>query len=195
MRNQFSEPKKENEFYPTPMPWVRAGMTLLAEQLPDRALILDPGAGDGNWGIAARELYPDAYVCGVELRQTVKPDAYDDWFVENYLRNRYTEFDAVIGNPPFSLAERWVAHSLAAVHDGGIVLLFLRLAFLESEGRGRRFWPVVGKPANVTVFSTRPSFTGGGSTDMAAYAMFFWRKGARSLCTLDIIDAKFQLIS
>lgn len=193
MRNEFSAPKKPNEFYPTPMPWVHAGLSLLLG-LPDRALILDPGAGDGNWGIAARALYPKAYICGVELRNTVKPVEYDHWFVENYLRNSYTEFDAVIGNPPFSLAEQWVHHSLAAVHDGGIVLLFLRLAFLESEKRGRRFWPVVGKPNNVTVFSTRPSFTGDGGSDMAAYAMFFWRKNVRSLCTLDIMDAKFQLI-
>jgi hypothetical protein len=193
MRNEFSAPKRANEFYPTPEPWARAGLSLLLG-LPERALILDPGAGEGIWGTLARELYPKAYICGVEYRPTVKPEAYDDWFVENYLRNSYTEFDAVIGNPPFSLAEQWVHHSLAAVHDGGIVLLLLRLAFLESEKRGRRFWPIVGKPANVTVFSKRPSFTGDGGTDATAYGMFFWRKGSRSLGTLDIMDANFKLI-
>lgn len=46
------------------------GSKLLATEAPT---ILEPGAGGGIWGKAARFLWPDSYIVGVELRNALNP--------------------------------------------------------------------------------------------------------------------------
>ena len=78
----------------------------------------------------------------------------------------------VVGNPPFTEAEAHVRHALSHASTG--VAFLLRLAFLESAARVP-FWQAH-PPAEVYVFSRRPSFTGG-KTDSCAYGWFVWRRG------------------
>lgn len=81
-----------------------------------------------------------------------------------------TDAEAVIGNPPYSLAEEFIRHSRSCFPDAEIVFL-LRIAFLASQSR-IPLWHDVGTP-DIFVLPNRPSFTGGG-TDSADYAWFRW---------------------
>ena len=82
------------------------------------------------------------------------------------------DLTAVVTNPPYSLAEKFIRHARKLCPHADLVFL-LRLAFLASAKR-LPLWQDVGIP-DVYVLPNRPSFTGGG-TDSADYAWFVWRK-------------------
>lgn len=86
-------------------------------------------------------------------------------------------YDAIIMNPPYKLAMQFVKKSLRLAP---VVCAFLRLSWLESEGRAEFFRKH--PPAIVAVFKKRvPSaknanFEKAGSSTVA-YAWFIWYRG------------------
>ena len=89
--------------------------------------------------------------------------------------------DNIVTNPPFNLAEEFVAVGLSRAKYK--VALLLRLAFLEGAHRARTLFKH-SPPARLWVFSERVTFyrsgaekKGGGT---AAYAWFVWDKSAPS---------------
>lgn len=138
--------------------------------------VLDPGAGDGVWGRAARQLWPGAYIVGVENDNQHSPDpAYDEWHQVDfraYAINDDERFDLIVGNPPYRLAEAFIRHGIELLKPGGTGALFflLRLEYLASKRR------MVGlyshhKPVRALVMSKRPSFTGNRKTNATDYMM------------------------
>lgn len=83
-------PAHRADFYPTagriPLPALYQALVCgppnLNRVTPYR--ILDLGAGTGIWGIAARQLFPDSVIVGVELRNIASPNhgAIDPWLPE-----------------------------------------------------------------------------------------------------------------
>lgn len=67
------------DHYPTPIGLCEAALSRI-DITPDQ--ILDPGAGTGPWGIAARKRWPDATISGIEVRDVPPPDAYDMWYAK-----------------------------------------------------------------------------------------------------------------
>lgn len=103
----------------------------------------------------------------------VLPGRVNHTFREDFttFRTGWACWDWIVGNPPFSDAERHIRHALTLAPN---VAFLLRLAMLESERR-RQFW--IDHPlADLFVFGRRPSFMGG-KTDSAAYGFFVWRAG------------------
>ncbi len=85
----------------------------------------------------------------------------------------YDGYQAIVGNPPFSLAESHVRKALSLLGHGGSLAFLLRLAFLESRER-IPFWEA--RPAQaIYALAERPSFMGG-RTDSSAYGVFVWRR-------------------
>lgn len=176
-------PRDIHDFYPTPLSFALASLNLLGNIDPKH--IIDPGAGSGVWGEAARKKFPTAIITGVELRPVIKPAAYNFWYQSDY-RNLVTlspVCDLIIGNPPYKYAEEFVRLSLPMLEPGGKMVFLLRLAFLESQRR-LKLWHDY-KPQSVTVCANRPSFTGDGNTDATAYAIFIWEKGWTGSTALD----------
>ena len=94
------QPRSSFDNYPTEEKLVRAALQLIPPQ--DHSIILDPGAGDGNWGRVIRQIYPTAEIHGVELRQIKAAKGYDRWFTCNFADYQTDQrYDLVIGNPPF----------------------------------------------------------------------------------------------
>lgn len=187
MSNKYGD----HEYLPTPPGLVLAGLKALApspalfvpKQGRDFMIILDVGAGQGEWGKPIRDFYGELpYLVGVEPYQKKPPtilgvEPYNYWVTEDFL-DFLPDYapDLICSNPPFSLAEEFVAHSFNMLEPGGHLLYLLRLAFLEGQGRGDHFWPRY-PLHNLAVCSQRPSFTGNGNTDTkTAYAMFQWIK-------------------
>lgn len=82
------------------------------------------------------------------------------------------DVSAIIANPPYSLALEFAERSLMMTST---VVMLLRLGFLETKRRyhfNRRY------RADVIVLPKRPSFTGDGKTDGAAYGWFVWSEGS-----------------
>lgn len=175
-------PRDPDDFYPTPAPLIAAALdrVYLAGTIGQSLTILDPGAGRGEWGTAARRRWPDARLIGIDLiHDAPTSGAYDQWITGDFLswaahydRDREGLIDLAIGNPPYSLAEQFIRASARLVGPGGLIVFLLRLAMLEGQKRGAGLWREL-PPARVSVCPARPSFTSDRKTDMAAYAVFF----------------------
>lgn len=183
-----------HDFYPTPFTLCDRAMGLvLNTNMLQPHRILDPGAGTGVWGMAARRRWRDAFIYGVELRKVSKPSDYDYWANQNFLEEYAPSIpsDLVIGNPPYKHAEQFVRKSHDLLTPRGEMIFLLRLAFLEGQARGKGLWCEI-PPSFVYVLSKRPSFiTEGdkkGKTDATAYALFHWVKGDHHPTTLSWLD-------
>jgi hypothetical protein len=184
-------PRHDHDFYPTPAGLAAAALAHvdITGSIGHSLTIVDPGAGLGEWGAAARHQWPDARIIGVDIAQRDPAGpCYDAWHVADYLtwaRSVPDEDrpDVIMGNPPYNLAEDFIRASLSLIAPGGRVVFLLRLAFLESQKRAA-LWRDH-KPARVSVLTARPSFTGDGRSDAAAYAVFLWTCPAPHVTALD----------
>lgn len=176
-------PRERHDHYPTPSGLCRAALGILPGTFAPR-YILDPGAGTGVWGAAARERWgAGPQITGVELQLSPRPAAYDRWHCGQFsaytalaMREGQPAPELIMGNPPYRWAEAFVRLSLAMLSPGGYLVQLLRTAFLEGQARARGFW-ATHAPISVDTCSRRPSFTGDGRTDATAYSIFVWRKG------------------
>ncbi len=163
-----------DDFYATP-PWVTRA---ILPHLPRVSVVLDPCCGEGAILDVFAERGAGGGVVdlrGIELDATRALAARSGASVvcADALAMRWRPAQLVVMNPPFSLASEFVAKALT---DGcGVtVAAFLRLAFMESQGRAdfhRKH------PSDVYVLSQRPSFTPDGKTDQWAYGWFVWGPG------------------
>lgn len=84
----------------------------------------------------------------------------------------------IITNPPYKYAKEFVEHALELVEPGRKVAMFLKLTFLEGQGRRDLFRN--NPPQTVYVCSGRLQCGKNGDfsgTSMVAYAWFVWEKG------------------
>ena len=121
-RHPYSE--RGCDLYSTPEVAVRA--LLRVEQFPPR--LWEPAAGRG----AIARVFRDAG------HAVIASDLHDHGFPLHFRRDFLTETalpakcEAIVTNPPFKLAEQFVAHALKL---SPLVIMLLRLAFLEFERR------------------------------------------------------------
>jgi SAM-dependent methyltransferase len=154
---------------------------LICEHLRDAldvrpASILEPGCGRGSFLRAARLIWPDAEILGVELN----PALVEASRALNAARIEQRDFalmggsgmserfDLVVGNPPFKHAEEFTRHGLTMLNECGVVAFILRLNFLGGQERYRDFH--VKLPLrHVAIMPKRPGFTKDGKSDSIEY--------------------------
>jgi hypothetical protein len=185
-----TKPRSENDFYPTPYRLARAICDKFIVQEPD--FVLDPGMGDGVFGLALRdscrekygfidtEEHPEFGIDGIDIvRRPMTGNGawiYSNEYIQNYLTfDAPIQYDLVIGNPPYSLAEQFVRKSFQVTSKKGTIIFLLKLAFLESKTRCRGLFKEL-PPTEVNVLAGRPSFDGSGRTNDYAFAVFVWDK-------------------
>lgn len=145
--------------------------------------VLDPACGSGTIVSCCRER-------GIAA---VGSDIVDRGFrgvvVQDFFR-RTAKVDAIICNPPYGLAQRFVEHGLRLAPK---VVMLLRLVFMEGQGR-RDFFDRM-PPARVFVTARRASIPAGvsngpydrhgavvqpgGSGGSVVFAWFVWEHGHR----------------
>lgn len=174
--------RSDGDHYPTKFNLCLAALSLLPEREPFYR-VLDPGAGTGVWGQAARQLggpFEYSAIVGVEGRNVPKPDGYNAWVIEDFLSETWADnYDVVMGNPPYgrdhnnrkipNLAELFIRHSMTALRDGGYLIFLLRSALLSGQGRAgflhnsrdTNLWQEL-PPKYTYACSKRPSFKDGG---------------------------------
>lgn len=176
------------DYHRTPSFAVRAVLPHLGE--PRR--VLDLGCGDGAIGTELRKAWPEADIIGIEASAPLAKAArearvdldehhrqiavYDEVHVTDALR--LTDLggggtpDAIVSNPPFSLAREFAERAFDLVRPGGLVVFLLRLNWLA--GQDRAAWHRAA-PSDVLVLPRRPSFRADGQTDATEYGWFCWR--------------------
>ncbi len=126
---QRIEPKDSPDDFPTP-PWAtRALIEHVIDNKPGLTSMscLEPACGAGHMAKVPKEYfedvrYADAFHYGYEPVQDFLTDPYETNAV-----------DRVITNPPFRLAEEFVARAFQVARKG--VAILARTVFLESVGR------------------------------------------------------------
>ena len=143
------------DFYPTPS-WCYKNLDIDWSQFTSAH---EPCRGDGRIVDWLGKTLPTTYS---ELREG--KDLFD-----------WSEgVDLIVTNPPFSLAQRFIDHSIAHANT---VLMLLRINYLGSISR--HDWWKAQSPTSLYVLSKRPSFTGKG-TDATDYAWYVWDKTDRT---------------
>lgn len=199
--NKPMRARDPHDFYPTPLAVCEAALNLLPQDVVrcrscDHEFIVDPCAGTGVWGVAARKRWPMAYISGNDIRDLPQPPEYDQWIPSwNFLTQAVGGLaDVVMENPPYKDAEAFIRKSIKWCNAGGYVVALLRLAFLEGQARARGLWRDF-PPQSVHVLSARPSFMPddhekAGKTDATAYAIFIWQEGWHGETALRWLDWK-----
>ncbi len=157
--------------------------------LPDKR-ILEPGAGEGSIVRGLRQAFPHAHIAAVDIDPELGPwedanESYEGDFLDIDWEALYAPqgntrklFDLVAGNPPYTLAQRFVEVGLE-VSDR--VLFLTRQGFLATSKRC--FWLRDHRPTDVFILPNRPAFSTPGvpyepsNTDSADYCWVLWGPG------------------
>ena len=167
--NLRSGNSEKNDYYATSPKAVE----LLLEKEGFSKHIWEPACGEGH---ISKVLTAHGY-------QVESTDLIDRGFGlsgQDFLSQPYfTSFDGdIITNPPYKYAKEFVEKAIEVVKPGCKVAMFLKLTFLEGQGRRKLFREH--PPKTVYVSSARlqcgknGDFTG---TSMVAYAWYVWQKG------------------
>jgi len=155
-----------HDHYPTP----QDALESIADSFhwQDAKSILDIGAGDGRWGLQFSYYCSSPYLAGVELRDTPKPAGFNDWYVMDYTQPLFrmqmtpNQFDLIVGNPPFKVAEQIISGAFEQLSPTGRMLMLLPSDFLHSVNRSRGL--LTGRPPyRVIHIADRIDFTGSGN--------------------------------
>lgn len=171
--------RSPNDFYRTPSWAIERFLCAWSPTIPAPKLILEPAAAGRALLPPLRATWPAATICPRDL--VLQPG--DEGVVEQrnfWLDDEPEQFDLVITNPPYEIAETFVRAGLMKLRQGGRLALLLRLGFLASRERKPLFTAHV--PESVWVLTERPSFGTGptaGKTDFSEYAWMVWQRGQR----------------
>ncbi len=172
------------EHYATP--------TDLAEAIVRQAIVLlgpwntvvEPSAGGGGFVRACRKLLPACHLQAVEVRgeevgQLFLAGADDvhlgDWLEYAYGKEWPKHVSLVIGNPPFSLAQKHAQAVLDCYPKGTVLVFLLRLSFQAARCRVK-FWGQKWLRFEQALVP-RPSFVNNGKTDYSEYGLYVWGVG------------------
>ena len=174
------------DFYDTPSVAVQALLRIERERLLSSIRIWEPACGTGN---IVTELRAAGYeVIASDLNNR---GCYDGHFGIDFLLPGFDPHaDAIITNPPFALAEEFVA---TALERAPLVIMLLRLAFYESERREHLFNGSRMPLARIHAFAkrlpmmNRAGWTGRHANSGMAFAWFTWDSMHRGPTTIDRI--------
>lgn len=170
---QRSEDKGSLDNFPTP-PWAtRALLEHIIEPggYTDRLSCLEPACGAGHMAKALNEYFGDVRA------SDIYPYGYGE--ISDFINDLHEagSFDWVITNPPFKLAEEFIARALPIARRG--VAMLARTVFLESVGRYERIFTKT-PPTKVAQFVERVPMVKGRLDKKAStatgYAWIVWEK-------------------
>ena len=174
--NHSKSERVENDYYATPYESTRA----LLDIEKFEGDFIEPCVGGGHIVEILKEYYPNSKIIGVDLVDR----GYKDTIVSNYFDYTFNGDFNVVTNPPYSLAQEFLEHSMEQIQEGKKVAMFLKIQFLEGNKRKELFkkYP----PKIIHVFSKRQNPWRNGSnvdekgkpwSSTMCFAWFVWEKG------------------
>lgn len=165
------EPADSLDDFPTP-PW---GTRALCEHvIHDRvgcASVLEPAVNRGHMIRPLEEYFSAVYASDIH-------DYGYGFRVRDFLEPVGSRCDWVITNPPFKLAEAFIARALVRAHIG--IAMLVRAQFLESVGRYERLFSK-NPPSIIAQFSERLPMVKGRydpkASTATAYCWLVWVQG------------------
>lgn len=164
--------RNKNDFYETPQASIINFLN--HHYFKSDGVILDPGCGSGAFPKAIRKAGYLNQIDAIDVDKMIYDvDEADNKYVEDFMTFKPPyEYDVIIGNPPYCLAEEFINKSFEICNPNNFeIIMLLRLNFLGAQKR-HNFWQRY--PVNdLYILSNRPSFIKGGG-DSCEYAFFVW---------------------
>lgn len=185
-----------NDFYATPPKVVRMMLDKLKEyNETDLGIVWEPCAGMNH---ITNVLIENSYdVVTSDLNVLEDGIIEQDFFTtdENFLKNvnLFGKKFSIVTNPPYKFVNKWYEHSMNILPEGGKLIQFVKIQFLETGGRYELFkkW----KPKYIWSMVRRyqcaqgGDFKGGdGSGGIAMYAWVITEKGYNGPTIFDWIN-------
>lgn len=167
--NHGKQERVSHDYYATDPSAIDA----LVKCFPLPAVVCEPACGEGHLSRRMEQLGAKVYSSDIVDRGF--GDVIDFFNVERLPAG----CEAIITNPPYIHAERFVEHSLDLLPVGGMCAMFLRTAFLEGQRRWERIYSVT-PPMCVCQFIKRQKCGINGVFGKAAamaFSWFVWVKG------------------
>ena len=183
--NNATGKRREGDYYPTPYSLTRLlaayeSFDMMPRDLGEYAQVLEPCHGKEQaiveilqepiWGDGPRSSRPFNHIVSYDISEGI------DFFDET------REFEYIITNPPFSLANKWVLHCKKITTRK--FALLLPLSYLHGKERYDSIYRDAEYPlVRVHVFTRYPHLgmplreDGKHYTGMQVYAWFVWEKG------------------
>ena len=99
------QPRASHEYYPTPQSHICGALDICLADIDDPVVVIDPGAGRGEWGRLIKERWPTCILVGIEFFHKPDPEVYkfyDEWLKKNYMLWKPSyPVNLIIGNPPY----------------------------------------------------------------------------------------------
>lgn len=176
----------DNDYYATPYETTKALLDIEEFQ----GDFIEPCVGGGHIAEVIKRYYPNAKIVGVDIVDR----GYPGTTICDYLSYRFEGDFNIITNPPYSLAQDFLEHSMEQLQEGKKVAMFLKIQFLEGIRRKRLFekYP----PKVIHVFSKRQNPWRNGSpvdekgkpwSSTMCFAWFIWTKGYGDATTINWI--------
>lgn len=183
--------RKKHEVYETPYPVianiynhkvVQDIFDVMQHRISDgeEINVLDVGAGDGRWGEWLKAYLPDINLTGIDIRDLEKPDAYDNWIVNDFLEHTFDpgQFHLVIGNPPYLRKTKdmikLVKKSHWVTNISGYTMLLLKMDFLHGKQRYEQFFTTSKNRLKHILFSPKRIQWYGKSTNGDLHGFMVW---------------------
>lgn len=154
--------------------------------------IWECAAGNGALSERLKEYGYNVFSSDIEQRKYPLEARCDFLLQENEPQALQSKVFDIVTNPPFRASAEFVMHALSIVKEGGYVVMFLRLSFLEGKFRYNAIFRKT-PPLKVLVFSERitcyknDDLKSGENGSAMAYAWFIWQKGNKEKSTIDWI--------
>lgn len=176
--------RKPADLYPTPTDCTYSLLPYIAHLLPHDAMVLEPACADGQMVRPLREF--GYQVTGYDLRPDVKggEGGVDFLDAENF-PEAIVPFDAVITNPPFVIAERFINRALEMAP---VVAMLLKAQYWNTRNRKKLFRDT--KPMLELNLTWRPAFLEEerGKSPLMDCMWVVWQRGHTGGCTVHMID-------
>lgn len=127
--------RAEDDFYATSPEDVKRFLRAYGNKI--EGYVLEPCIGQGHIAKVLLEKC-NVLIDGIDIknRNCGLPFFIEEDFLTADIEKKY---DYVITNPPYTLAEDFIRKSASCVKEGGKVIMFLKLQFLEGTGRKELF--------------------------------------------------------
>jgi len=168
--------REDHDKYYTPDWLIEELIRLMGRHIPfsKKGLwLLEPACGGGAIVKKLQEAYNPARVDYFDLSPDDDFECNQQDFFE-FVYRCHARPDAIVTNPPYAIAQKFIEHAIHLVRDGGFVIMLLRVNFFG--GQKRSVWLSENMPIEMHITPRRPSFKGK-RTDSTEYAWFVWRKG------------------
>ena len=139
--------------------------------------VLEPCAGN----LAIADMLKDGVVETNDINPESKSRYHTDYIEYSFASG---DFNTIITNPPFNIAQLIIERALEDVVNGGEVIMLLRLNFLGAQKR-KTLWDSA-PLKHVYVLSKHPCFINNKS-DSIEYAWFVFERGYEGKAAIEVI--------